>query len=398
MIAAYQRSALARSAEQEENRVISLTEIARTSEATHDTATGLGNSLTLLTVLNERLAAVATGQSSLALLQIELDRFAGYDTRFGPGGGEAFLAGYAALLRTFAEQWATSDEGQPGGQAFRVGPNEFALILPGTGRLGARRAAAALLAGGAMVQVTLSIGIGVAEPNAADIGDLLLAADGALRAVKARGGGLARLLLAPPPDALGALGVVEWLARRALDTHRTLEEATQLALTDPLTGLPNQRALDLFLTTELPRARRNQYPFALLLIDGDSLREYNSLHGYDAGDEWIRALGATIARETRASDLAVRWRKGDEFVVALPETTPAAAAEVAERIRLAIPNTTASLPATATISVGIATFPVDGETRDELILQAEVANRRAKRLGKNRVAFVRDADQAEQAE
>ena len=375
--------------------MIGIPGITQTSEATHDIVTGLGNSLALLSVLNERLPAVAADRSSLALLQIELERFAGYDTRFGPGGGEAFLTGYATLLRTFAEQWATNEEGHPGGQAFRVGPNEFALILPGTGRLSARRAAAALLAGGETVQVILSIGIGVAEPNAADIGGLLLAADGALRAVKARGGGLARLLLTPPPDALGALGVVEWLARRALDTQRTLAEATQLALTDPLTGLPNQRALDLFLTTELPRARRNQYPFALLLIDGDSLREYNSRHGYDAGDEWIRALGATIASETRASDLAVRWRKGDEFVVVLPETTPEAAAEIAERIRLAIPNTSASLPAAATISVGIATFPADGETRDELILQAEVANRRAKRLGKNRIAFVRDAEQAE---
>ena len=375
--------------------MISITEIARTSDATYDPITGLGNSLALLTVLNERLPAVAAGQSSLALLQIELDRFAGYETRFGPGGGEAFLAGYATLLRTFAEQWATSDEGQPGSQAFRVGPNEFALILPGTGRLGARRAAAALLAGGETVQVTLSIGIGVAEQNAADIGGLLLAADGALRAVKVRGGGLARLLIAPPPDALGALGVVEWLARRVLDTHRTLEEATQLALTDPLTGLPNQRALDLFLTTELPRARRNTYPFALLLIDGDSLRDYNSRHGYATGDEWIRALGATIARETRASDLAVRWRKGDEFVVALPETAPAAAADVAERIRLAVLGTTASLPATATISVGIATFPADGETREELIQKAEVANRRAKQLGKNRIAFVQDPELSE---
>ena len=370
--------------------MISITAIARTNESTHDAATGLGNSLTLLSVLNERLPAVAAGKSSLTLIQIELDRFAGYDARFGPGGGEAFLVGYAAFLRTFAEQWATSEAGESGGRAFRVGPDEFALILPGTGRLGARRAAAALLAGGKTVRVNLSIGIGVAEPHAADIGGVLLAADGALRAVKARGGGTARLLLAPPPDALGALGVVEWVARRALETQRILEETTQLALTNPLTGLPNQRALDLFLTTELPRARRNQYPFALLLIDGDSLRELYSRHGYATGDEWIRALGATIARETRASDLTVRWRKGDEFVVALPETIPAAAAEVAERIRLAIPSTTASLPATATISVGIATFPADGETRDELIGQAEVANRRAKQLGKDRVAFVRD--------
>jgi diguanylate cyclase (GGDEF)-like protein len=362
---------------------------------TCDAATGLGNSLALLTLLNERLPHVTGDQSPLALLQIELDRFATSDTRFGTTDDEALIIGYAAHLRTFADQWASTIEGHPGGQAFRIGPDEFALILPGTGRLGARRAAAALLAGGERVRITLSIGIGVAEPDATDIGELLLAADGALRAVKARGGGIARLLLAPPPDALGALGVVEWLARRALDTQRILDEAIHFAVTDPLTGLPNQRALDLFLATEIPRAGRNQRPLALLLIDGDSLREYNAHHGYAAGDEWIRALGATIARETRASDLAVRWRKGDEFVVALPETTPAAAAEVAERIRLAVQNTAAKLPGTATISVGIAIFPTDGETHDQLILGAEMANRRAKQLGKNCIAFVHDQERTE---
>lgn len=376
--------------------VVTLTEIARANGAARDAATGLGNSLGLLTALNQQLPRVVVGGPSIALLQIELDRFAGFERRFGPGGGEAFLAGYAALLRDFAARWASEAEGRAAGQAFRVGPDEFGLILPGAGRLGARRAAAALLAGAERVQIELSIGIGVAEPGAADIGGLLLAADGALRAVRARGGGRARLLLAPPPDAIGAVGVVEWLARRSLDTQRLLDETIQLALTDPLTGLPNQRALDLFLMTELPRARRQGYTLPLMLIDGDSLRQYNERHGYNAGDEWIRALGATLARETRASDLAVRWRKGDEFVVALPEASQADALEVAERIRRAIPRATETLPAVATVSIGLAFFPADGETADDLLSSAEAANRLAKRLGKNRIALASDARQAEQ--
>lgn len=376
--------------------MVTIPELTRANGAARDAATGLGNSLALLTALNGQLPRVVEGGPSLTLLQIELDRFAGFDRRFGPGGGEAFLAGYAALLRDFAARWATEEGERPAGQAFRVGPDEFALILPGTGRLSARRAAAALLAGAEPVQIELRIGIGVAEPGAADIGGLLLAADGALRAVKARGGGRARLLLAPPPDAIGAIGVVEWLARRSLDTQRLLDETTQLALTDPLTGLPNQRALDLFLTTELPRARRQGYTLALLLIDGDSLRQYNARYGYNAGDEWIRALGATLARETRASDLAVRWRKGDEFAVALPETGREEALEVAERIRRAIPRATATLPAEATVSIGLALFPADGQTSDDLLGSAEAANRLAKRLGKNRIALASDAVQADQ--
>lgn len=376
--------------------MVTLTELARANGAARDAATGLGNSLGLLTALNQQLPRVVEGGPPLALLQIEFDRFAGFDRRFGPGGGEAFLVGYAALLRDFATRWASEDEGRASGQAFQVGPDEFSLILPGARRLGARRAAAALLAGAKQVQIELSIGISVAEPGAADIGGLLLAADGALRAVRARGGGRARLLLAPPPDAIGAVGVVEWLARRSLDTQRLLDEKTQLALTDPLTGLPNQRALDLFLTTELPRARRQGYTLALLLIDGDSLRQYNALYGYNAGDEWIRALGATLARETRASDLAVRWRKGDEFAVALPETGREEALEVAERIHRAISRVTESLPAVATISIGLALFPADGETSDDLLSSAEAALRLAKHLGKNQVALASDARQAEQ--
>ncbi|CAA9553627.1 MAG: diguanylate cyclase/phosphodiesterase (GGDEF & EAL domains) with PAS/PAC sensor(s) [uncultured Thermomicrobiales bacterium] len=370
--------------------MITIPDVARASEAARDAATGLGNSLALLTALNQQLPGINEGGPALALLQIALDRSPGSSGRFGPGDDEAFLVGYAALLEDFTARWASDEEGRPVGGAFRIGSDEFALLLPSAGRLGARRAAAALLAGGESARVALSIGIGIAEPSAANIGGVLLAADGALRTAVARGGGRAKLLVARPPDALGAQRVVEWLAERAIDTQQLLDKATQLALTDPLTGLPNQRALELFLVTELPRARRREYVLALLLIDGDSLREYNSRHGYSAGDEWVRALGATLARETRASDLAVRWRQGDEFIVALPETTREATTEIGERIRRAIPRATASLPAPATISVGIALFPEDGETREELLLRAEAANRLAKSLGKNRIAFASD--------
>jgi len=166
-----------------------------------------------------------------------------------------------------------------------------------------------------------------------------------------------------------------------------LAEATHLALTDPLTGLPNQRALDLFFITELPRAERHDHPLALLLIDGDSLRDYNTRFGYVAGDEWIKTLAQVLMRETRGGDLAVRWRTGDEFMVALPETTREAAVQAAERIRQALPQASERLPGPSTISIGGVAFPYDGQTREELLARAEQANRRAKRLGKNRISF-----------
>lgn len=367
--------------------MLNLAEMVLSGEALQDPVTGLGTTLALLKALDEQLPTVDREQAPLALLHIVLDRIDGYNLRFGPGGEAIFQARFATMLHDFAEHLADPEEDDAGGQVFRIGQGEFALILSATGRLVARRTAAALLAGAEAARVSLSIGIGVAEPGTSDLSELLLAADGALRLAQERGGGRARLLTGPPPDAVGAVRLVEWLMRHTFDAQRRLAETTQLALTDPLTGLPNQRALDLFLMTELPRAARYAHPLALLLIDGDSLREYNTRYGYAAGDEWIKTLAQVLSRETRGGDLAVRWRTGDEFVVALPETTREAAVQAAERIRLALPQAAERLSGPSTVSIGVAAFPYDGETREELLARAERANRRAKRLGKNRISF-----------
>jgi diguanylate cyclase (GGDEF)-like protein len=367
--------------------VLNLAEIVLSGEALQDPVTGLGTTLALLNALDAQLPLVKQEQAPLTLLHIVLDRVGGYNLRFGPGGESIFQVRFATMLQDFAEHLADPEDEQPGGQVFRIGAGEFALLLPSTGRLVARRTAAALLAGAEAARVGLSIGIGVAEPGASDLAGLLLAADGALRLAQERGGSRARLLTSPPADAVGAMRLVEWLMRHTFDAQRRLAEATQLALTDPLTGLPNQRALDLFFVTELPRAARHDHPLALLLIDGDSLREYNSRYGYAAGDEWIKTLAQVLMRETRGGDLAVRWRTGDEFVVALPETTREAAVQAAERIRQALPQATERLPGPSSISIGVAAFPYDGQTREELLARAERANRRAKRLGKNRISF-----------
>jgi diguanylate cyclase (GGDEF)-like protein len=258
------------------------------------------------------------------------------------------------------------------------------------GRLRARRFAAALLAEAGKQRIPLRIGIGVAEPGGIDLGQLLLAADGALRAVRARGDRQARLLTRAPEDAAGAGGVVEWLARHSISTAQQLDEAYHLALTDPLTELPNQRALDQFLDSEVPRAERHGRPFAILLIDGDNLKTYNEQYGYPAGDAWIKTLGSLLADQTRGSDLTVRWRVGDEFIIAMPETSRDAALQAAERIRLAVERASVQLPIPATISIGVAAYPDDGTTRETLLNRAEAANARAKSRGKNQIALIEE--------
>lgn len=367
--------------------MVTVPELMASAQASRDPLTSLGNTLALLTRLGEMLRQSEERGRPLTLVQVELASHADYVARFGPERGLGLLQGFGSFLRDFVAQQEDREDDRPAGEAFRIDTAEFILALPATGRLRARRIAAALLEGARAARLALHIGIGIAEPGATDLGVLLLATDGALRAARERGPGHARLLLQAPPDAAGAIGLVEWLARHTLSLQQLLDEAHQLALTDPLTGLPNQRALDRFLQAELPRALRHGHPFAILLIDGDNLRDFNAQLGYEAGDAWIKALGAILDHETRGSDLAVRWRTGDEFVAALPETTRAGAVQVAERIRAALARAATALPLPATISIGVAAFPDDGRTVEELLARAEVAVARAKSQGKDRIAF-----------
>jgi diguanylate cyclase (GGDEF)-like protein len=369
---------------------VSAPSTAPADQAQLDPLTTLGDSLALLARLDASLPLVNAERRPLTLMQLDIDRFGDVNARRGRAGGDELLRQLASLLRTVAARQDSPDTEAPTAEAFRVGADEFVLLLPRMGRLRARRLAAALVAEANAERIPLSVGIGVAEPGAIDLGKLLLAADGALRAVQARGSRRARLLTRAPEDATGATGVVEWLARHTIDTARQLDEVYQLALTDPLTGLPNQRALTRFLEIEVPRARRHGRPFAILLIDGDNLKAYNELYGYAAGDAWIKTLGALLADQTRGSDLTVRWRVGDEFVIAMPETNRDAALQAAERVRLAVSRASAQLPIPATISVGVAAFPDDGTTDASLLNRAEAANALAKSRGKNQIAFIPD--------
>lgn len=361
-----------------------------TAQGHLDPLTSLGDTLALLERLDRALAEMTRQARPLSLLQIDVDRFTAYNERHGRERGDALLIRLAGLLRAVAARASAVGDAPPTAEAFRVGADEFALLLPRSGRLSARRLAAELLAEAREDRLSLSIGIGVAEPASTDLGTLLLAADGALRAVQERGGGRARLLTQAPPDAVGATGVLDWLARHAVDLTAQFARVSQLALTDPLTGLPNQRALAQFLQTEVPRALRHDRPFAILMVDGDSLKEFNERFGYAAGDEWIRTLGGLLAGETRGSDLTVRWRVGDEFIVAMPETNREAALQAAERVRAMVAQATSEMPFPATISIGVAAFPDDGTTAEALIERAGEANALAKRRGRNQIAFIEE--------
>lgn len=170
----------------------------------------------------------------------------------------------------------------------------------------------------------------------------------------------------------------------ALRTRRALDESLYLSATDPLTELPNRRALDTTFTRMMALARRNQRPLSVLMIDLDHFKQINDAHGHDAGDEVLKTFATTLLASLRESDMPVRYG-GEEFLVVLPETGAHEACEVGDKIRittqrLAIPTPTGVIH--PTISVGVAGLQPH-DTPESLISRADKALYRAKADGRN---------------
>ncbi len=171
-----------------------------------------------------------------------------------------------------------------------------------------------------------------------------------------------------------------------------------LATTDPLTELPNHRALQVLLEQECERARRFGHPLSLLFFDGDRFKQVNDTYGHAVGDLVLRELGERARSVLRAGDTVGRFG-GEEFLVLLPETDEQEAKIVAERLRAAVAASPLASQEvkegiTATVSVGVACYPIDGRTAGELREQADQAMYWAKRLGRNQVRTATEAARA----
>lgn len=164
--------------------------------------------------------------------------------------------------------------------------------------------------------------------------------------------------------------------------------------TDVLTGWNNRRYLQVRLTEELARARRDGNRLVCLMLDVDHFKRVNDTWGHTAGDVVLREIAGRIDSQVRASDVAARYG-GEEFVVVMPNTDDASGLRLAERIRAAVSATPIGLPnggdVIVTISIGIACtspMPDDDDLKtlgDSLIARADVALYRAKAGGRNRV-------------
>jgi diguanylate cyclase (GGDEF)-like protein len=169
--------------------------------------------------------------------------------------------------------------------------------------------------------------------------------------------------------------------------HRTRNAAIRLSTVDSLTDLFNRGYFFNAVEHEIQRARRFRRGFCLLLMDLDGLKSINDRYGHYQGDVVIRGVAQLIRGGLRRIDVAARYG-GDEFVALLPETDSTGAYVVADKIRQMVSELVVEpsiLGIRTSISIGVVSFPDDGQTADELMIAADEAMYSSKSLGKNRV-------------
>ena len=193
--------------------------------------------------------------------------------------------------------------------------------------------------------------------------------------------------------ALDLLGAVLPYAALHLDHALEYGRLRERADRDVLTGLRNRRAFDAAFLAERLRFERYGRPLAALLLDIDHFKHINDTFGHEAGDEVLRKLAAVLQSAVRDVDIAARFG-GEEFVVLLPETALAAAAEVAERVRAAVERsafTAAGQSLQVRVSIGVAACPEQADSPQALLGSADGALYEAKRAGRNQVRLARSA-------
>jgi len=163
-------------------------------------------------------------------------------------------------------------------------------------------------------------------------------------------------------------------ASSALNNALTYEKTRESALIDPLTELPNARGFYMMLEQRIAECQRmNRESLAVICMDIDDFKIINDKYGHSIGDRLLASVAGVVRRELRQMDILTRYA-GDEFVAIMPMASSKMAGSIADRMRNAVEEQLFSVRAGTmiglSVSLGVACFPDDGETSEELLTAA----------------------------
>lgn len=177
-----------------------------------------------------------------------------------------------------------------------------------------------------------------------------------------------------------------------LQTRKALEETTEMARTDPLTGLANRRGLIEAMATSMPQLNASGISHALLVLDLDNFKQINDTCGHLVGDRVLRQVSEVLRLNTRLLDTSARIG-GDEFAVFLPGCPLPQALDIAERLRAAIALLSKEdlIPPEVELSASVGLVVTSRiQTDEQFYAKADTALYRSKRSGKNQVSWLED--------
>lgn len=341
-----------------------------------DPLTGMNNLFGLLEYDLE-----GTKLPSGVILVVDLMNLSSVNRDYGKAAGDAYIQSLARLIDSTCLQ----EYSQYGDiLSFRIGGDEFLIIIPGKGEAFAQHMAAQLHQ--QLNQKMAAAGIYHTGIHFATI-QYFEQLPSASLLLKQSNIALSRSRF--PADTPAEIPewvdhMIDGLICRVRETLTLLQQANTLAFNDEISQLPNYRAADFHLKSLYHDYLQKGHPFSFLLIDGDNLKKYNDL-SYKQGNQMIRDLGNLIRSAVRYDDQVFRWLSGDEFAV-IPRNCPRETAlQLAERIRSYIEIHTRRWPFPITVSIGVASCPQDGNTIEAIVEYAEKANSLAKHSGKNMV-------------
>jgi|GEM_PF-1377361 len=188
-------------------------------------------------------------------------------------------------------------------------------------------------------------------------------------------------------DAMRQLIQITALAVATLNLRTRLENQS---IRDSLTGLFNRHFMQISLEREMMRAHRRKQIMAVFMLDVDYFKRFNDTHGHSAGDAVLKALAEIFSSNIRSEDIACRYG-GEEFTIILPDSTVKGACDRAESIVSAVAELKLQIGQQTFdgfgVSIGVAFYPGDGDTSEQLLQRADSALYEAKRNGRNRVSL-----------